>query len=79
MKYDPDMFLTGLLRVTHIDWPLMFHSLKIKFIIVPLGVQWLVTGAVPSSREQILYPKSYVTSLRAKSPTKANTDHHNCV
>jgi len=26
----------------------MLHSQKIKYIIVPLGVQWLVTGAVPS-------------------------------
>lgn len=31
------------------------HSQKIKYIIVPLGVQWLVTGAVPS-RVQLLYP-----------------------
>lgn len=31
------------------------HSQKRKDIIVPLGVQWLVTGAVPS-RVQFLYP-----------------------
>ncbi len=33
----------------------VLHSQKIKYIIVPLGVQWLVTGAVPS-RVQLLYP-----------------------
>jgi len=61
------------MRYTNVYWSALFEN-----NVHNLGVQWLVTGAVPS-RGQILYPKSIVNSLRAKSPTKANPDHHNGV
>jgi len=43
------------------------HSQKIKHIILPLGVQWLVTGdfaVYPMPRVQKLHPWGYIPSVK---------------